>query len=76
MKHPDLPTGCVLHCYDDGDEDVYVRIHRTAYPRFRGDLEAIIPDHHIILVVAKKSRNSFGASIYVDKLYYFEPRED
>jgi DNA polymerase-3 subunit alpha len=75
MKHPDLPTGCVLHCYDEGDEDVYVRVHRTAYPRFRADLEAIEPDHHIILAVAKKSRNSFGASIYVDQLYYFDPKE-
>lgn len=75
MKRPDLPTGCVLHCYDDGDEDVYVRVHRTLYPKFKKDLEDIQPDHHVILAVGKKSRNSFGASIYVDRLYYFDPQE-
>jgi DNA polymerase III subunit alpha len=75
MKDPHLPTGCVLHCYDDGDEDVYVRVHRRTYPKFKRDLEDINPDHHVILAVGKKSMNSFGASIYVDRLYYFDPQE-
>lgn len=75
MKDPNLPTGCVLHCYDDGGEDVYVRVHRRTYPRFKRDLEAIEPDNHVILAVGKKSNNSFGASIYVDRLYYFDPQE-
>jgi DNA polymerase-3 subunit alpha len=70
MKDPHLPTGCVLHCYDDADEDVYVRVHRKFYPRFKRDLEAIIPHESVIVAVGKKSRNSFGASVYVDKLYY------
>lgn len=75
MKDPHLPTGCVLHCYDEGDEDVYVRVHRTLYPRFKRDLERIQTDHHIIHVIGKKSRNSFGASIYVDQLSYLDPPE-
>jgi len=75
MKDPHLPTGCVLHCFDDGDEDVYVRVHRSVYPRFKRDLEDIQPGHHVILAVGRKSRNSFGASIYVDRLYYFDPQE-
>jgi DNA polymerase-3 subunit alpha len=70
MRDPHLPTGCVLHCYDDADEDVYIRVHRTLYPRFKRDLEAIIPHQSVIVAVGKKSRNSFGASVYVDKLYY------
>jgi DNA polymerase III subunit alpha len=75
MKNPHLPTGCVLHCYDDGDEDVYVRIHRSVYPKFKRDLEEIQADQHVILAVGKKSNNSFGASIYVDRLYFFDPQE-
>ena len=75
MKDPHLPTGCVLHCYDDGDEDVYVRVHRRTFPKFKSDLEEITPDHHVILAVGKKSNNSFGASIYVDRLYFFDPQE-
>jgi DNA polymerase-3 subunit alpha len=73
MRDPHLPTGCVLHCYDDGDEDVYVRVDRRVYPRFRRILESIQLDYHIIVAVARKSRNSFGASIYVKELYVIDP---
>jgi DNA polymerase III subunit alpha len=75
MKNPNLPTGAVIHGYDDGDEDVYLRVHRTVYPRFKRDLEAITPNVHLICAVGKKSNNSFGASVYVDKLYYLDPPE-
>lgn len=73
MRDPHLPTGCVLHCYDDGDEDVYVRVDRRVYPRFRRALEDIRVNHDLILAVARKSRNSFGASIYVKELYVITP---
>jgi hypothetical protein len=76
MKDPHLPTGAVLHCYDDGDEDVYLRVHRSIYPRFKRDLEDIKVDHHLLVGIGKKSRNSFGASIYIDKLYHLDPPED
>jgi DNA polymerase-3 subunit alpha len=76
MKDPHLPTGAVLHCYDDGDEDVYLRVHRTIYRRFKASLEGIELDRSLIVGVGKKSRNSFGASIYLDKLYYLDPPED
>jgi Zierdtviridae DNA polymerase len=73
MKYPNLPTGCVLHCYDDGDEDVYVRVDRRVYPEFKQRLQTIVPDRDVILVVARKSRNSFGASIYVKQLWVIDP---
>jgi DNA polymerase-3 subunit alpha len=73
MRNPHLPTGCVLHCFDDGDEDVYVRIDRMVYPKFKDALEGLRIGHDIILAVARKSRNSFGASIYVKELYVIDP---
>jgi hypothetical protein len=76
MKDPHLPTGCVLHCYDDGDEDVYVRVDRRVYPRFKRILESIVLNRHVILTIARKSRNSFGASIYVKELFVLDPEED
>jgi hypothetical protein len=76
MKDPHLPTGAVLHCYDDGDEDVYLRVHRTIYRRFKTDLEGIELDRSLLVGVGKKSRNSFGASIYLDKIYYLDPPEE
>lgn len=75
MRDPHLPTGCVLHCYDDGDEDVYVRVDRRVYPRFRRALESLRIELDLILVVARKSRNSFGASIYVKQLHILRPKE-
>jgi DNA polymerase-3 subunit alpha len=75
MRDPHLPTGCVLHCYDDGDEDVYVRVDRRVYPRFKRALESLRVEHDLILAVARKSRNSFGASIYIKQLYVISPEE-
>lgn len=73
MWRPDLPTSCVLHCGDDGDEDVYVRVKRQDYPRFRAGLERIRVGRDVIYVHARKSQNSFGASLYVRDLIVIEP---
>ena len=73
MKFPNLPTGCVLHCFDEHDEDVYVRIDRRVYPEFKRALEGIVPEYHAVLAVARKSRNPFGASIYVKQLWVIDP---
>lgn len=75
MWMPDLPTSCVLHCGDDGDEDVYVRIKRQDYPKFRAGLERIRLGRDVIWVQARKSKNSFGASLYVKDLVVIDPEE-
>lgn len=76
MRRPDLPTSCVLHCYDDGDEDVYVRITRFDYPKFKEALVGIRLGHDVVYVEARKSNGGFGASIYVKKLIVIDPEED
>jgi DNA polymerase-3 subunit alpha len=73
MWRPDLPTSCVLHCGDDGDEDVYVRVKRQDYPRFSAGLERIRVGRDVIYVRARKSQNSFGASLYVKDLIIIDP---
>jgi DNA polymerase-3 subunit alpha len=73
LRDPHLTTGCVLHCYDDGDEDVYVRVDRRVYPKFKRRLEGIQPGYHVIHVVARKSKNTFGASLYVKELTVIDP---
>jgi DNA polymerase III subunit alpha len=75
MKDPHLPTGAVIHGFDDGDEDVYLRVHRSIYRRFKRDLEAVRVNESLIVGIGKKSKNSFGASVYIDKLYYLDPPE-
>jgi hypothetical protein len=76
MKRPDLATSCVLHCYDDGGEDVYVRITRWDFPKFRKALEMLREDRDVVWVEARKSAGGFGASIYVKNLIVIDPEDD
>ncbi len=76
MERPDLPTSATLHCYDDGDEDVYVRVPRFIFPRFKQALEDITTKHDVVYVMARKSKGGFGASLYVKNLMVIDPDED
>jgi DNA polymerase III subunit alpha len=73
MKRPDLPTSCVLHCYDDGDEDVYVRVTRFDYRKFTKHIASIDLNRDVVWVRARKSNGGFGASIYVENLVVLSP---
>ncbi|QSL67829.1 DnaE-like DNA polymerase III [Nocardia phage P3.1] len=64
MKDPHLTKSCVLQCYDDGDEDVYVRFNRWTFPRFEKDLEELIPGQDLVVVTGMK-RDDFGVSLHV-----------
>lgn len=76
MERPDLPTSATLHCYDDGDEDVYVRITRFDFPKYKRALEEIALKHDVIYVTSRKSKGRFGASLYVKSLHVIDPDED
>lgn len=76
VKRPDLVTSCTLFCYDDGGEDVYVRVTRYDFPKFRRALEEIREDIDVVWVEARKSKGGFGASIYVKRLIVIDPEDD
>ncbi len=76
MKSPELATSCVLHSYDDGGEDVYVRITRFDFPKYRKALEELRENQDVIWVEARKSQGGFGASIYVKRLVVIDPEDD
>lgn len=76
LKRPDLATSCVLHAYDDAGEDVYVRITRFDFPKFRSVLEDLREDTDTIWVRARKSNGGFGASIYVKHMVVIDPEDD
>lgn len=76
MKRPDLDTSCTLFTYDDGGEDVYVRVTRFDFPKFRKALEELREDQDVIWVEARKSKGGFGASIYVKRLIVIDPEDD
>ena len=70
LKDPHLRKSCVIQAYDDGDEDVYVRVSRWNYPEMEADLEEIVKDQDVILVWGKK-REDFGISIHARGLVVF-----
>lgn len=73
MWRPDLSTSCVLHCNDDGDEDVYARIKRQDYPKFKEGLARLRVGKDVVYIRAVKSKGNFGASLYVKDLFIIDP---
>lgn len=72
IKDPDKVKSCTLHCYDSGDEDVYLKVNRWKFPRLRRQLELIRPEFDVVVAVGRK-RSGFGVSLQVDKLYIVDP---
>lgn len=72
MKDPHLRESAVIQAYDEGDEDVYLRISRWAYPELKRSVAGIVKDVDLIMVRAKKKSGDFGISLYVDKLYVID----
>lgn len=73
MKDPHLLYSAVLTCYDDGEEDVYIRVHRWNYPMLKDYIESIAKDEDIIIASGKKREGgTFGVSIFADGLEVLE----
>jgi Zierdtviridae DNA polymerase len=74
-KDPELTKSCTLHCYDDGDDDVYIRVNRWKYPKFQKLIESILPRESVVIVRGRK-RASFGVSLQVESLIVMTPEAD
>lgn len=75
VQDPDLRKSCTLKCYDDGDEDVYIRINRWNFPRFKEVIEQIDLDKDIIIASGIK-RGGFGVSLQLRDIVVINPDED
>lgn len=62
LKDPELTKSCTLHCYDDGDDDVYVRFNRWSFPKYRDTISSVVPGEDVIIAVGEKSPG-FGISL-------------
>ena len=74
LKDPDLRKSCVIQAYDEGDEDVYIRVSRWKFPEFEQELQEIQKDSDVILVTGKK-KEDFGISIHVHDLWVLKLEE-
>ncbi|WPH58023.1 DnaE-like DNA polymerase III alpha [Gordonia phage LuckyLeo] len=75
LKDPHLTKSCTLHCYDDGDEEIYARISRWDYPELESLLEEIEPNKDVIVITGKRKR-MFGISVGVKNIQVIDPTED
>lgn len=75
LKDPDLRKSCVIQAYDEGDEDVYLRINRWKYPDLEEDLQELVKDKDVILAVGQK-REGFGISIHVNEIWILKMEEE
>lgn len=74
-KDPHLVKSCTLHCYDDGDDDVYIRISRWNFPRFKAMVENIVPMSDVVIAYGRK-RSSFGVSLQLQRLIVIQPDDE
>jgi hypothetical protein len=72
LKRPDLVTSCVLQCFDATQEEVYLRINRWAFPKWRRTLESITVGHDVVIGVGHKT-SGFGNSLAIEDLYVIDP---
>ena len=75
MEHPDLVKSCVIKCYDDGDEEVYLRFNRFRYPQFQDQLERLHIDGSQVVIAAGIKRRGFGINIQVRGLAIYDVHE-
>lgn len=68
MDRPDLVKGCVLKCYDDGDEEVYLRFNRFRFEPFREMLEGIQLDGSQVVLIEGIKRKGFGINVQVRRM--------
>jgi DNA polymerase-3 subunit alpha len=72
LKHPELRKYCTLQCIGQGLEEVYIRINRFNFERFRGLLELIEVMHDVVVARGHKTPG-FGNSIAIDDMWVIDP---
>lgn len=72
MKDPHLRKHAVLKAYDDGADDVMVRVNRWRYPDLEDDIDSIAKNGDVI-VVEGMLREGFGLSIHAKRMWVLSP---
>lgn len=76
MRDPHLLDSAAIQAYDDGEEDIYLRVNRWAFPHLEKFISSILLDEDIIIATGVvKEGGSFGVSIFVQSLEVLEQDE-
>jgi DNA polymerase III subunit alpha len=72
LKRPDLLEYCSLRCYDETDEEVYLRVNRWVFPKLKRVVESITVGHDVVVAVGNRIAG-FGTPVMVDRLWVVDP---
>lgn len=72
LKRPDLLAYCSVRCFDETDEEVYLRVNRFKFPELKRTLEGIAVNHDVIVCVGNRIAG-FGTPVMVERLYVIDP---
>jgi DNA polymerase III subunit alpha len=75
LYRPGLLAYCSLRCYDDTEEEIYLRVNRFTYPNLKKKIEAIRPGSTVVLCIGNRIAG-FGTPVMVKKLYIIDPDKD
>ena len=72
LYRPDLLEFCSMRCYDETDEEVYVRVNRFQFPKLRRTITNIAMNHDVIVVVGNRIAG-FGTPVMADQIFVIDP---
>jgi DNA polymerase-3 subunit alpha len=72
LKRPDLLEYCSLRCFDNTEEEVYLRINRFDFPKLKRTIESIAVGHDVVIAVGNRIAG-FGTPVMVSQLYVVDP---
>lgn len=72
MRRPDLTKRMVIHCQDDSDKLVFVRINRFVYPAFEKAVFGMRLNKDAVLIAGER-RSGFGTSLYAKRMWVITP---
>ena len=72
MKDPHLDRRAAVFCYDDGQEDVILRVNRWKLPALADKLENMRCDGTEVVIAVGMKREDFGVTLHVQDLWVIE----
>jgi DNA polymerase-3 subunit alpha len=72
MYRPDLLKYCSLRCYDNSDEEIYIRINRFVFPKLRRFVDSINVDHDVVVCSGNRIAG-FGTPILAEQIWVVDP---
>lgn len=71
MYRPDLLKYCSIRCYDDTEEEIYVRVNRFKYPQLKRTIESITENNDVIVCVGHRIEG-FGTPMQAEQIWVID----